>query len=68
MLVEYLDMMLFIQNRFDKQLSDELFTDLSDHIFEKWLQSEYNILNFISRLDVVNKQIICDWCEKNYKL
>jgi hypothetical protein len=68
MLYESFDMMLFIQNHFDKKLSDELFTDLSDHIFDKWLQSEYNILNFISRLDNVNKKIICEWVEKNYKL
>lgn len=56
------DMFLYIQNSFNKYICNQIYGDeLSDHLFEKWLQCDYNILKFISRLDNRNKELLLEW-------
>ena len=47
---------LKLQNNFNKTMSDQIFGSLSDHLYAKWMKCDNNILNFLSRLDQVNRQ------------
>jgi hypothetical protein len=62
------NILLYIQNSFNLHISDKLFGDLSQHIFNKWLNSDNNILNFITKLDNNNKQLLLKWGKYNYLL
>jgi len=59
---EALDLFLFMQNNFCKEISDILYCDFSEHIYTKW---NGNILEFINRLDNINRQKILDWGYNN---
>jgi Fe-S cluster biosynthesis and repair protein YggX len=58
---ESFDIFLYIQCNFSKKICDELYKNLSTHIWNKWLQSNGNILIFINRLDKINRNLLLDW-------
>jgi len=58
---------IFLQCNFNKKMSDDIFGDLSEHLFEKWLNCNYNIINFLSMLDNGNKQLILNYGEDMMK-
>jgi len=65
---ENIDLLLFntnillsLQYCFNKEICDIIFNDLSDHLFEKWLQTNGNILNFFSHLDIKNQKAMLKW-------
>lgn len=65
---KHIDLLLFdtnlllrLQCDFNKELCDKIFNDLSDHLFEKWLQTNGNILNFFSHLDIKNQKEMLKW-------
>ena len=60
------NMFIFIQSNFNKNICDILYSELSNHLFNKWLKCDGNILNFISMLDNNNKLIILKWGFENY--
>ena len=69
---KYSDVLIFhtnllssLQCNFDKEMCDEIFNDLSDHLFDKWLKSNGNILNFFGQLDNQNKKRILKWSLTN---
>jgi len=47
--------LLKLQNNFNKNLSDQIFGDLSDHLYTKWERCKGNILNFLTMLDEMNR-------------
>jgi len=55
------NMLFTLQCNFNKDICDKIFESNSDHLYEKWLQSDENILNFIARLDKINKQKLFNW-------
>jgi hypothetical protein len=61
---QHIDILIYIENNFDKQTSDILFDTLSDHIYTKWTNSNYSILTFISKLDFNNRKLLIDWGEQ----
>ena len=65
--IQSYNFLLCVQDNFNKQICDTLFGDLSNHIYYKWLDSEYNILNFLSKLDDNNKDTLLKWGESFYK-
>ena len=64
-LIKSYKLLFFIQNNFDKKVSDKLFGKSSDHLFIKWLNTEYNMLNFISMLDNENRNLLLLWGDFN---
>lgn len=50
-----IDLLISIQANFNKRICDIIFKDMSDHIFKKWVSSDYNLLSFLTRLDSENK-------------
>ena len=58
---------IFMQCHFSKEVCNELFGDLSEHIYIKWLDSDFNIINFLSSLDSRNKQKMFIWAEYSLK-
>ena len=60
------NILLYIQNNFDKEVSSEIFNDLSNHLYKKWIVCNQNILHFISVLDSENKNKILLWGENMY--
>ena len=62
----YLQTFLSLQLNFNKEISNRVFGDLSNHLFKKWLTCKGNILNFFSILDINNKKKLLNWAEKNY--
>ena len=52
---------LWLQNSFDKIICDELFDDDSDHIYDLWIRSGYNIITFLAYLDDDNKEVLFKW-------
>ena len=65
-ILEMYNVFMYLQVNFDKNMCDTIFDDLSDHLFDKWLRCNYNILNFISMLDNGNRIKLIDWGIKNY--
>ena len=63
----YYNIFFSLQIRYNKKMSDEIFGEgeISDHLFEKWKHCDYNIIDFISRLDSGNKQKIFNWIRVN---
>jgi len=52
---------LYMQCHFSKDICDEIFGDMSDHIYQKWLDSNMNIVEFLSRLDSGKKRKMFLW-------
>ena len=61
LLLFHTNLLLRLQSDFNKEICDKIFHHLSDHLFEKWLQTNGNILNFFSRLDTKNQKIMLKW-------
>lgn len=61
LLFNHTNLLLSLQCNFNKDLCDKIFEDLSGHLFPKWLNSDGNILNFMSRLDQHNKTLLLKW-------
>jgi hypothetical protein len=66
-LLEDYNILLYIQNNFDKNISERIFNNLSDHLYKKWISCDQNILHFISVLDSENKNKILFWGKNTYK-
>lgn len=62
----HFNVFLRLQNDFNKGISNKVFGDLSNHLFNKWLNCERNMLNFISILDNTNKNRLLEWAYNNY--
>ncbi len=62
----HFNVFLRLQNDFNKGISNKVFGDLSNHLFNKWLKCERNMLNFISILDNTNKNRLLEWAYNNY--
>ena len=60
MIQEY-NIFMFMQTNFNKYICDQLFGELSDHIYDKWIYCDQNLLNFLSMLDRDNKIIVLEW-------
>jgi len=56
---------LTLQNNFDKKICDTVFTNNSDHIYEKWILAESNIITFITFLDDYNKEKLFNWIDSS---
>ena len=63
---KHFNVFLRLQNDFNKGISNKVFGDLSNHLFNKWLKCERNMLNFISILDNTNKNRLLEWAYNNY--
>lgn len=57
----------FMQCHFSKEVCDKIFSDLSDHIYIKWEEADFNIITFLSFLDSGNKQKMFIWAENSLK-
>ena len=64
-LINCYKIMSYIQCNFNKKISDDIFNELSDHLYSKWIDCDFNLLNFMSRLDKQNKLILLNWGEQN---
>ena len=60
-------MLIYIQNVFDKEICNKLFGDLSNHIYQKWIDSDFNLVNFLSKLDNQNKLHFMKWAKYKRK-
>lgn len=56
-----------LQFNFTYQVCSSIFPTDTDHFWEKWVRCNYNIISFINLLDVLNKQKVLFWVERNYK-
>jgi len=57
--------MLFIQNWFNLEVAEEIYgQSLGNHLYQKWMNSENNVTNFLTQLDENNKQLLLDWGAK----
>jgi len=54
---------LYLECNFSKHVSDEIFGDMSEHMFQKWKLSNYNTIKFLSMLDDNNKFKIFEWID-----
>ena len=63
----YVDVLLFMENNFNKESCDYIYGNLSDHLFEKWSKSNNNILTFYTRLDKPNQNKLLTWGYNKYE-
>ena len=61
LLLFHTNLLLRLQSDFNKEICDRIFNDLSDHLFDKWLKTDRNILNFFSQLDIKNRKKLLKW-------
>ena len=66
LIIEYFNTFQALQNNFNKGISNKVFGELSNHLFQKWLKCDRNILNFISMLDPIHKKKLLKWAYKYY--
>ena len=52
-------------NNFNLELSNIIFNDVGNHLYEKWNYYDYNIFYFINSLDSVNKNKLFTWLNSN---
>lgn len=50
-----------MQSNFHLGICEELFGGLAEHIYQKWIESNENMLNFLTRLDQKNINIMLLW-------
>jgi len=53
-----------LQADFDKEKSNEIFGDLGDHLYTKYLAIGNNIVTFYTYLDKPNKAILCNYLDR----
>jgi len=53
-----------LQADFDKEKSNEIFGDLGDHLYSKYLAIGNNIVTFYTYLDKPNKAILCNYLDR----
>jgi hypothetical protein len=58
--------LLYIQNTFSRDVANEIYGDLAEHIYEKWVRLDYNILVFLSSLDYSNRFLLFEWGKQSY--
>lgn len=59
------DKFIKLQVNFNKDMCIDIFNNDAEHLFQKWLYCNYNIIEFINRLDENNKHIILSWTLQN---
>lgn len=64
-LLKSYNIFLHIHCNFCKEVSNNLFGNLSDHIYTKW---EGNVILFLNRLDDFNKIKLLKWAEEECRL
>ncbi len=62
---DFYEQLLEMQCNFSKYISDKIFGNLSNHLFQKWLKCNNNIVSFLSRLDAVNKGKIFNYLDSS---
>ena len=60
-LMEVFNILLSLQCNFNKNICEQVFGLCSEHLYEKWVSSDGNIINFMTRLDVDNKAKLLSW-------
>jgi hypothetical protein len=52
-----------MQCNFSYEIAEDIFIIDQDHLWDKWIRSRTNIINFLSSLDQVNQQKMMNWGE-----
>lgn len=55
-----------MQYNFDYTSCTIVFREDAKHYWDKWIASNFNIINFINRLDDSNKKLLFQWGEKYF--
>ena len=53
-----------LQSDFDKEKSSEIFGDLGEHLYSKYLAIGNNIVTFYTYLDKPNRAILCNYLDR----
>jgi len=62
------DILIYLQCNFNLSVCMEIYGEESNHLFEKWLTCDGNLLNYITRLDKNNRYKLLNWGLKNSKI
>lgn len=54
-LISFADVPVYLKNSFGKNICDKIFGSKSDHLYEKWIETNTNIVSFLIKLDENNK-------------
>ena len=60
-LLTYTELLMNLQYNFNKSICDKIYKVNSNHLYEKWLTCNGNLLNFINRLDSNNRLLLIDY-------
>jgi hypothetical protein len=55
-----------LQSNFDIYMCDNIFGLNSNHIYDKWITSQQNIINFLTTLDHVNRQKLLNYASEQF--
>lgn len=58
---ETYQLLLFLQNKLCSALIHKIFIVDPEHFAEKWMDSDYNIMTFLGKLDEFNRQLVFNW-------
>jgi hypothetical protein len=59
------DKYLYVQNNFCLNLCNTIFEENGPHLYNKWIQTNNNLILFINRLDDLNKYKLFNWIKLN---
>ena len=52
---------LFLQNKLCSNVIHKIFIVDPEHFVKKWMDSDYNIMTFLGKLDEFNRQLVFNW-------
>jgi hypothetical protein len=55
------DILAYLQTKFDKNICNQIFGSNSNHLYKKWVETNTNIISFLTRLDETNKFKLLHW-------
>lgn len=64
-LIIVVDVLVHLQSKFDQNICDQIFGSNSNHLYKKWIETNTNIISFLTRLDETNKLKLLHWALLN---
>jgi len=53
--------LLFLENNLCPDIIHKIFIIEPEHFVQKWIDSDYNIMTFLGKLDIFNRQLVFNW-------
>jgi hypothetical protein len=67
-LLDFYSIILWLNTNLNDTMIENIFTHDSQHMYIKWVDSNYNLMTYLSSLDHVNLEKILTYAYYNYNI